>query len=223
MSPFQIYIGIEREVRKYKEGLKLSSADITYFLNKALNEFVDTRANEFDSTEELKRALGNLVTSATVASSTVTNYDTNTRLNAFAFADTSTRRIVSERVTMTIGTTATTVAVKPITLDQLNTEVKDPFSTYKVRLGECKPLRYDSGNGIVLVGQSTYSLTNYICVKIINPTPFTIASASDVSEYTQLPVKTHTELITIAARQIIENESANRYQAYNIEEIKSKS
>lgn len=223
MSPFQIYIGIEREVRKYKDDLKLSSADITYYANKALNEFVDSRYHSFDSTEELKRDLGNLITTVVVASPTVTTYNTITRLNAFAFADTYTRFIVSERVTMTVGTVATTVPIKPITLDQLNEEIKDPYSPYKLRMGEARPLRYNAGTGVVLVGETAYALTNYTCVRIINPTPFTIASASDTSEFTQIPTKAHTELITIAARQIIENESANRYQAYNIEEVKSKS
>lgn len=222
MSPFQLYIGLEREVRKYKDNLQLSTADLTYWLNKALNEYVDNFYKDFDSSEENKQTLGGLIDSGTLSLGSTNAYDSSTNLNTYSFGDTNTRFLLSERVSVTIDGTTYTYNVKPITIDELTSEVRNPYSPYKIHMTYSTPLRYIEDNDIILVSDSNSTLGTYTYIRLLNPTPFTIASALDTSEYTELPSKTHTELITIATRQIIENENTERYQTYNIEEIKSK-
>jgi len=41
MSPFQIYTAFEKEIRQYKPEAKVNTSDTTYWLNKAVNEYVD--------------------------------------------------------------------------------------------------------------------------------------------------------------------------------------
>jgi len=223
MTYLQIYIGVEREVRKFNSDIKLSSSDISYWLNKAVNEFIDAKYHRFDISEEIKRDLDYLIRPFELTTPVVTSFNSNTNLYTFTFPDYTTRFILTEQATINVNGVLSVMPIKPITLDQLNVEVLSPFSPYKLHMGEAKPLRYDSDYKSVLVADSAYTIPTYKGLRLINPTPFTVESASDTSDYIELPAKVHPELITITVRQILENESSPRYQTYNIEEVKSKS
>jgi hypothetical protein len=223
MSPFQLYIGVEKEVRKFKSDLQLSTADITYFLNKALNEFVDYKYSLFDTSEEAKTDLKGLVETVLIEDPSSITTLNNATLNSFNFTFTNVRFVLSERVQITLENDITKiVGVKPTTIDNLNIELKNPYSPFRLHLNEAKPLRYYDASNAIIVGDYNYTVDNYTCIMLTNPSPFTIDSAMDTTEYYVIPKKSHNELITIAVRQILENSSNQRYQTYNLEEQKSK-
>jgi len=221
MSPFQLYIGVSRETREFKSDIVLSTADITYWLNKALDELVDTRYAVIDSDEESKRDLDTLIQeSAALAAGTGAVIYDNT-LGYTISKPTGLRYILSEKAGITVNSVTKTVNVRPISLDRLNFKLEDPFAEHNLSFGKAMPLRYEVDGDIILVGKDDYIINTYTVTYIETPDRFVILDAEDQTEYSILPVKTHKELISIATRMILENESNPRYQTTTIEELKS--
>jgi hypothetical protein len=222
MSPLQIYLGVEREVRKFKDNIQLNTADITYWLNKALNEFIDTRYENLDKNEESKQDLQSLITSATpTLSSSSSLYDGVIYYTCSKPSDL--RYIINERATVVVNSVQKTTSVKPIQYDRLNFKLEDPFSEFRLSFGKAIPFRYEQNGSIFLVCTTEYTILagSYNVTYIKNPTLFTISDVETTTEYSVMPAKTHKELISIAARMIIENESNPRYQTVAIEEQKT--
>lgn len=222
MNYSQLYIGINREVKNYINDLELTSADITYWLNKAINEYVDEKAADLDKIEEIKQALKGLVDSGTISVGATTSIDSDSNRTVYALPDTNTRVFLSERVAVTYTSGVKSERVQPVTFDQLNIKIEDPYSMHFNRMDTCTPLRYLEDSDIILVSDSTLTLGNYSYIRLLSPTPFTISNAENTSAYTELPDKAHSEIITRAVRMIVENTDPQRYQVYLAEEQKSK-
>ncbi len=221
MNPFQLYIGVSREVRKFKDDISLTTADITYWLNKALDEFVDTRYSVINSDEEARRDLDTLIQESLNISPNGSSTIYDNTLGYDITKPAGLRYILSEQATITVSTVSKTTNVKPISLDRLNFKLEDPFSEHNLSFGKATPLRYEVDSEIILVVKSGYTVDDYSVTYIETPARFVILDAEDTTEYALLPAKTHKELISIASRMILENESNPRYQTATIEEIKS--
>lgn len=221
MSPFQLYIGVSREAREFKSDISLSTADITYWLNKALDEFVDTRYSIIDSDEEARRDLDTIIQQSSALAAGVGAVIYDNTLGYTISKPTGLRYILSEKASITVASVLKTTNVKPISLDRLNFKLEDPFSEHNLSFGKATPLRYEIDGDIVLVGKDDYTINTYTVIYIETPDRFVILDAEDTTEYTIIPSKTHKELISIATRMILENESNPRYQTTTIEELKS--
>ena len=222
MNYSQLYIGVSREVNNYINDIELTSADITYWLNKAINEYVDEKAADFDKIEEVRQSLKGLIDSGSISAGATTSIDSDSNRTLYTLPDTNTKLLLNERVAVTYSSGVQSERVQPITLDQLNIKVEDPFSMHFNRMNTCTPLRYLAGTNVVLVSDATLTLGDYSYIRLLNPTPLTISSAESTSAYTELPIKAHAEIITKAVRMIIENTDPQRYQMYLAEEQKTK-
>jgi len=221
MNYNQLYIGIDREVRKNKDDIELSSADVTYWLNKALIEFVDSKYKELETEEKIRKELWYLYDEDSVSADPgTTTIATDAVGYDFDLSSTDIRYITSERATISYNSASKDVAVKVTTLDKLNEKIEDPFSEHKVHLSRMKPLKIDKANSVMLISDGNYSITTYKVRFVKNPDPFVILDAENTSAFTVLPEKTHNELITIAVRMILENETNPRYQSILNEENK---
>ena len=221
MNYKQLYIGVTREVHKYKNDYELTSADIAYWLTKAVNALIDEKYNSLDTIEKIKRELWYLYDEASVAATPGTTTLSETAIGYdIDLSSTDIRYITNERATISYSGSTRDVAVKAIQLDKLNEKIENPFSEHIVHLNRMKPLKIDKDNGVMLITDGNYSITYYKVKFIKNPIAFTIANATSTVDYTELPESLHHELVTKAARMILENETDPRYQSIINEENK---
>jgi len=230
MKYFQLYIGVDKEVRKYIDNINITSADVTYWLNKALDEFINTRYRKYEQDEESREDLRYLYAESTLTpeAGTESLMGTSVAYN-FDLSALSYRFITNERATISFGGATKIVSVKPVTKDQFNIKINDPFSEHVLHLQNAIPLKLDrevSSGGtttsISLISDGNYSITDYKLMYIMNPTKFVILDAGNTSDYTDLSEKASKELITISTRMIIENLSNPRYNTISAEEMKQK-
>jgi hypothetical protein len=171
MNPFQLYIGVSREVRKFKDDLDLTSADITYWLNKAVDNIIDSRLETLDKDDDTRHALNGLTAESLniTPDSSSSIYDNHT---GYTFLSTSlpsdVRNTLRELATIDISGVSKTVNVKPISQDKLNIKFEDPYSEHKLRLGRANPLLYKSDTNTVLVSTTDYTITDYSIFYIKN-------------------------------------------------------
>lgn len=222
MSPFQLYIAIDREIKKYDLPKHVTTSDITYWINKSINEYVDEKMLNIDKTEEIRQSLKGLINSGTITAGTTTSIDSTSNKTPYALPDQDTRLFLSEKVSINYGSITKTESVLPVTFDQLNIKLNDPFSMHFERMNTSRPLRYIEGSDVILVTDAGVTVGTYSYIRLLNPTPFTVSSASDTSEYTELPAKAHQEIISKTVRMVIDNINPERYSEYSVEEIKSK-
>lgn len=218
MTPFKLYTSFNREVRNLKEGTTVNTAEVTYWLNKALEEFVDKKYTDFEAAEDVIQDLKNLL----LAGNEITTYaGSSTPPSYTCTLASNVRYIVQEDVIINVEGTTSTRKITPITTDIFNIKVKDPFSQHNLHQGNAEPLRYFIGQQVLLVTDGNYSITNYKYRYIKNPTLFKIQDAISISTLQELPHKAYKEILAIAIRMFLENNSNARYNTYNLEEKKT--
>jgi hypothetical protein len=222
MNYKQIYIGVNREVKKYKEDYELSSADITYWLNKALISLINDKYKTYESNERIKRELYTLYDTATLTPSSTITFNSTTNGYVIDLSSSNIMYTINERSTILYNSISYEVGVKDIKHDNLNDKLEDPYSEHKVHLNKMKPLKIDRDNEIVLITTSDYSIVNYKIQFIKIPDLFVIANSISASSFGVLPEILHNELITYTVRMILENEKNPRYQTILNEENKLK-
>jgi hypothetical protein len=220
MSPFNLYISFDREIRNRKDGLFVNTAETTYWLNKAVQEFVDKKYAEFEQNDDISQDLKSLYKASVVSVDT----DSYNFLHCYkATLPDNVRYITSERVLIVLNSDSTSLNVKvtPITQDTINIKVKDPFSQHNLHMGKAEPLRLVEGTESLFISDGSYSVTEYYIKYIQEPTKFVINSALDKTEITEFPHKSFKEILAIAVRMFLENYSNERYKTYNLEESKT--
>jgi hypothetical protein len=216
MSPFQIYTSFEKEIRQYKPDTKVNTTDTTYWLNKAINEYVDKKYKEGITSEENKRALESLIVSDVTSTINVST----SIANAYeATLPVDLRYCLSDELEITMNGVTSRMPATDITYDKYTAKIFDPYSEHNSRYGEAYPLKL-TGNGAVngkaiIVTDGKYTVTNYrINGYIKNPTLFTVSSAATMTEYAQFNVNSQRDIIELAVKMYLENEANPRYRTY---------
>jgi hypothetical protein len=220
MSPFQIFVGFDKEVRQYKPDMVVNTTDTVFWLNKAINTYVDILYKEGLTSEKNKKALEALMVSDIVSAITVSTVFANAYE---AVVPVDMRYCLSDEAEIVIGGVTKRMPVKEITYDKYNEKIFDPFSEHLSRYGEAFPLKLvgkGSVNGnVTLITDGTYTITNYrINGYIKNPTLFTVATAATITEYTQFNTNSQRDIINLAVKMYLENDSNPRYQQYKVDE-----
>lgn len=218
MNSFKLYTSFDREIRNRKDGLFVNTAEVTYWLNKALQEFVDKKYMDYQGSEDVIQDLKGLYTPATINVFVVTSEYPNTTTGALA---SNVRYITNERCIITYSGSNINVKITPVTQDTINSKVKDPFSQHIYHQGKAEPLRQIEGSKIYLTTDGSYTIYEYAYKYLKDPTLFTIQSAVSLATLTEFPHKAYKEILAIAVRMCLENNSLARYNTYNLEEKKT--
>jgi hypothetical protein len=214
MTPFKLYTSFNREVRNFKEGTSINTAEITYWLNKALEEFVDKKYTDFEGAEDVIQDLKNLLYAGNISTTYAGSSVPPSYVGTLA---SDVRYIVQENVVINAGGTIINSKITPSSLDVINIKIKDPFSQHILHQGNAEPLRYFVEKQVLLVASEDYTITNYKYRYIKNPTLFKIQDALSTSTLQELPHKAYKEILAAAIRMFLENNSNARYNTYNNE------
>jgi len=229
MTPFKLYIAFDREIRNRKDGLFINTAEVTYWLNKAVQEFVDKKYAEFEGNEDVSQDLKGLSSSGSVTTFyALTNLNTNA---TYCSLNSDVRYITNEQVTIGIPNVSGIIKrtkITPVTLDTYNIKLKDPFSKHLLHMQDAEPLRLMETNRVILTTDGNYTITTYYYRYIKEPAVFTVQSAGETTNTSvityptsQLPHKAFKEIIAIAVRMCLGNQSNNRLNSHLLEENRS--
>ena len=234
MKYFQLYTSVSREVANNK----VTTADITYWFNRAIQEFVDNRYKgvdelgvSFEQDQDVSQDLKLLYkTFSTTTLTTSTDF-----ANGYEYVlPIDIRYITNEQCniqfTSNSATVTVTTKVTPVTQDNINVKLEDPFSPHRLYLLEAKPLRLFKASGtttpssvVVLVTDGNYIISKYNGRYLREPRYLVIQDAANTTDsYPDFAEKALKEIITICVRMILENTTSERYKTYNIEEEKAK-
>jgi hypothetical protein len=218
MTPFKLYISFDREVRNRLEDVVVNTAEITYWLNKALEEFVDKKYVDYEVAEDVIQDLKGLYTYGVVTTLTST---TETPNSYTGILGASVRYMLNERCLISYSGTSINVKVTPVTQDTINIKLKDPYSPHLYHQGNAEPLRLFASNKVYLTTDGSYTITQYSYKYLKDPTQFKIQDALKTTTLTEFPHKAYKEVLAIAIRMFLENNSNARYNTYNLEEKKT--
>lgn len=133
-----------------------------------------------------------------------------------------------ENVEITASTVTTAVSITPVTHDNVNFKLDDPFAQHNYRLGTAKPLRlFTEDDNITVIGDGNYTIDNlrlsYLKTPMkanLSPTGV-IGTADRDLDYPDLSDSVMHEIVKQAANSMIENIESQRYQTHSIEVAKS--
>ena len=99
------------------------------------------------------------------------------------------------------------------TIENIDQQKQNSLSEYRLHGNNARPLRLFMGNEIHLYTDGNYNIKNYILTYLRNPKRISLTE-SPFSEYTDMPVATHLEIVKLAAELYLENKANPRYQSY---------
>jgi hypothetical protein len=177
---------IDREDTAY-----LSNSEIQAFIVMAVDEFVQQYYTGFETTQDNRDKLQNLVVDDAISIS-----DTSpSLLSSMTAANVNYYRLLSAHVT-----SSPKVNAKIIQISDLNAYLNDPFN------------KADSGNpALYLAGGKINSLG------LSSSTSLTVKYLKQASDITDLDSHTHEEVCQIAARKVLATLGDPRYQAFQAE------
>lgn len=99
--------------------------------------------------------------------------------------------------------------VKPITHDQIDSKLLDPFSMHNAKSLYAEPISLLHGNYEIIITDGTYKVEEYWITYIRQPKRF---SFSPIGIPIDLPEHTHIEVVDLAVNQVLENIGSPRWK-----------
>lgn len=201
---------------------KISSDDISYWLNQGVYKFIKTRYNgnnisrtSFEQDEKRTRDLINLRTSAKLVGITQSNLsDQYTEFNY----------VYPKDVMFVIDEQVTIIAILPdgsikekhtelfeCTSDNYMYRITNTLTDFHLRNGYARPLRIMTETGCKIFTDTTYDIGSYTVVYLRNPQQITMNKPFD--EYTEFPEYVHSEIVKLSVQMYLENATNQRYQS----------
>lgn len=201
--------------------------ELDYWINKAINVFVDTRYSGFnikreslEQTQKLTEDLKTLVKE--VRAITLTAGGTTDKPNSYLVTMSTTasdyRIKMDEEVEITFTVPQTGIVITKrqgiteCTSDSYRTYIDNPYSEHRLHYMEAKPLRLFKNNTVELISDGTYTITKYFLKYIKNPAVVSIISTPNVS--CDLPLHTHRSIVNIVVTMLLENIESIRHQTF---------
>jgi len=214
-----------REMNQYINAPKFNETDIFYWLNEAVEKFIETRMSGInqkkESLEETQKRLDDLrslIVAETINGADLTS-STN-KPNAYLADLTSLsatyRHRIGEEVTIQYTDALSVVQTKrqgvtECTNDKYRSKIDDPFSEHNLQYGEAKPLRLFVGDDVELITDGNYSITAYYIMFLKNPAVISNSQDCDLSTHA------HREIVKLAVNLALENIGDKRYQTSSVE------
>lgn len=207
----------------------LDKYEISVYLTKSQEAIVDALYAEFETSEEARRKLANLVKTAKLKPITVSNdeiiypeytvtYDLNHDINDAVI---NVRYIVNEQLKMSMQADVCIrgkhIDVKPCTHDEVDSYIKNPF-----RFNNRRALRLDTSfrnnttPQYIEVIVKDYSNIDYYQIRYIeNPAPIILENMTDTNDYINgIQTQSEASLPSTIHRQIVETAAKLAYNDY---------
>jgi len=191
--------------------------EIDFWLNKAIEQFVDNQYKIFEETQYVTEALKPLVEEDIFATYSG-SYGNANKENCFTsdiFSPDEHRFAIGEEVNIVY---TDIISLDLVTKRQGITEcsqlsyrqfLDNPYSEHRLHYGEAKPLRLFVQNYVELITDGNYSVTDYIIRYIKNPITVSLSSTD-----CNLPIFTHHKIVDIAVSMLLENIESVRTQGF---------
>jgi len=205
----------EIEAGVINSKIKPVSADILYWLNRAIEKFVKTRytgnnpkGEAFELNQKRTDDLRTLVKEVTLT----VGAGTLKPSSFIATLPTDYMYSVGEEALIQFtdpvdGATSKRVGVNQITIDRYSTEIDNPLGEYNLHYRTAKPLRLQYGSVIELVTDGNYTVVQLFLRYLKTPVVVSLPSTS-----CDLPAVVHPEIVKMAVSMYIENIKGDRYQ-----------
>lgn len=222
MTALEMQYAFELESNMIDSTNKLSTTDIFYWLNKAIEKFVKTRYSginfkeeSFEQTQKRIDDLRSLVKEVTINSNTA-----GTKPNSTIFTlPVDYLFTVGEEVLISFAKGVTTITsregITEITNDRYRQEIDNHFSEFRLYSDWARPLRLFYGTYVELISDGQYTTPTYYLTYISKPSAIGLPS-----DNCNLPEQTHSEIVKLAVGMFLENIKNPRYQTY-LNEINS--
>lgn len=102
------------------------------------------------------------------------------------------------------------------TIDTIDRQLGNPLSEHNLKYCSARPLRLIQNNNILLFTDGKYIVSNYRILYLRRPAEIDIHT-SPYENYTEMPEHTHAEIVKLAAKMYIENQTNPRYNTYSNE------
>lgn len=169
-----------------------SDDELTQFLRMATDEFLQQYYMAFETTQDSRDKLQNLVVNDTI----------DIKDDVPVSIDTMDDTVIYYRLLSAYVTATPSVNVKIIQISDISSYLNDPFN----KADSSNPVMYLAGGNIHGIGFGTSSTVN-VSVKYLKYT----------NNITDLNVTTHEEVCQIAARKVLATLGDPRYQAFQFE------
>ena len=200
--------------------------EIDYWLNKAVEDYINSNYKVFGSNQEVTDVLRPLIVDKsfvlTAGTSANKPHSYVADLNTDLFDSSATSKYLYTideeceiEYTATGAITSTTKRL-PVTTCDYNVYTKlvdDPHGPHVLHYGEAKPLRLFIGTSVELVSDGNYDVNTYYLRYIKKPTDISASHTTcDLFE-----VK-HYDIVKLAVRKALENIEQPRFRSYSEEE-----
>lgn len=230
MTGIQFQEAFEREINQFNDVFnKPTSTETEYWLNQGLEKFYKTRYSGINfkqlGFEQNQKRIDDLRTLV----SKVTSEPTSTN-------DETYQVVLPKDYFALLGDTA---GIQPIgdnecwekengeyvikytdtiesTIETVDRDKQNSLSEYRLKYCFARPLRLIENNNIILYTDGNYKVSSYTLTYLKRPSKIDIHT-SPYSEYTNMPVHTHSEIVKLAAQMYIENKGNQRYNSYSNE------
>jgi len=199
-----------------------NTTEIDYWLNRAIREFVKVRYSGvnpkregFEQTQKRIDDLKTLVREVTISCTAVgaikpNGFVLSDGFSNVVFSSASYWLSLGEEVLLSIpGAGTLRQGVTEITSDEYPYEIESSYSSYRLHYNKAKPLRLFYNNTIEFISDGTYNITSAYIRYIKSPAVVIYSTVN-----CDLPEHTHDEIVSLAARLVLENIEQPRYQSY---------
>lgn len=220
MTIEQMHIAVKLGLDK-SSALELPSfepEEIDFWLNKAIEQFVDTEYKTFEETQSVTEALKTLVEEDIFAtySGSYGNANKENCYTADIFDPSIYRFTIGEEANIVYtdsingGTITKRQGITPCSQLNYRSSLDNPYSEHRLHYGEAKPLRLFIQNYVELITDGDYSVTDYIVRYIKNPVTVSLSSSVDCD----LSSPTHNRIVDLTVSILLENIESNRAQGF---------
>ena len=221
-----MHVGVKMELDK-SSALELPAfepEEIDFWLNNAIKKFVKTRYSGLNSKtqsfEETQKRIDDLRTlvypfspnSLSSGSATYPNsYYAEFPMEGSGVGNEDYWFTIQEECEITIGDdSGNRVGITECTTDEYRQQIDDPYSEHILHYNTAKPLRLTRYNGVFLVSDGAYSVTDYFLMYLKKPDEVVYSTGADCD----LPEHTHDEIVRMAASMMLENIEQPRYKTH---------
>lgn len=214
MNPIELQNAFEIEMNRRDSDITLSSDKVFYFINEAAEDFVRDRIKGLGP-EANQETIDDLRTM--LASITITPIASGIKPNSvFASLPSNYYYTLEEEAEITFGSTTKRVGITETTYDTYRSKIDDPYSEHNLQYNTAEPLRLFENEQVLLVGDGNYTIDKYFLryLKLPNKVDLNAYMANHDDGLLDLPEHTHSDIVKMAVRMAIENQTDIRYQSY---------
>ena len=187
----------EYEINKYDQIGIVKSDVIFYWLNVALDQYVETKySNSKESFEETQKVTDELSRLVKEVSLPATNYTFRENSYSVTLPD-NYLHALTEEVDLVIGSATKRMGVVDSSSATITSQLKDPYSEHILHYGGAKPLRLFNENSVILITDGNYTVSKYVLRYLRNPSRIVLSGTTE--DYSDLPLNVHEELVRLAA------------------------